>query len=158
MVVEKKKFHRGVVFSNMWCFAESQQYSFSVSLSLLVCNPPFNIVIFQIAITVSPYCLVLFGNFANVHSEIADCPIWRDLKLAANSQCRPTMMIVSIISLIHVWWDESSPSIVGTTVDDNVYNALLLTRRGKVNLMVVTMNLMLISQLLLTLMLMQRSR
>ena len=68
------------------------------------------------------------------------------------------MMIVSIIGLIHVCWDESSPSIVGTTVDDNVYNALLLTRRGKVTLMVVTMNLMLISQLLLTLMLMQRSR
>ena len=78
--------------------------------------------------------------------------------LAANSQCRPTMMIVSIIGLIHVCWDESSPSIVGTTVDDNVYDALLLARRGKVTLMVVTMNLMLISQLLLTLMLMQRSR
>ena len=54
----------------MWCFAESQQYSFSVSLSLLVCNPPFNIVIIQVAIKVSPYCLVLFGNFANVHSAI----------------------------------------------------------------------------------------
>ena len=53
---------------------------------------------------------------------------------------------------------------MGTTVDDNAYDdkegidALLLTRRGKVTLMVVTMNLMLISQLLLTLMLMQRSR
>ena len=74
------------------------------------------------------------------------------------------MMIVSIIGLIHVCWDESSLSIVGTTVDDNAYDdkegidALLLTRRGKVTLMVVTMNLMLISQLLLTLMLMQRSR
>ena len=73
------------------------------------------------------------------------------------------MMIVSIIGLIHVCWDESSLSIVGTTVDDNVNDALLLARRGKVTLMVVTMNLMLISQLmvvvlLLTLMLMQRSR
>ena len=47
---------------------------------------------------------------------------------------------------------------MGTTVDDNAYDALLLARRGKVTLMVVTMNLMLISQLLLTLMLMQRSR
>ena len=79
------------------------------------------------------------------------------------------MVIVSIIGLIHVCWDESSLSIVGTTVDDNAYDdkegidALLLTRRGKVTLMVVTMNLMLISQLMvvvlmLTLMLMQRSR